>query len=643
MVAINSLARRLSAYKRWCEGLADTIREYQHWMEQTGLADGAEDLRVYELMDMLRSDKLTVALVAEFSRGKTELINAIFFADYKQRLLPSEAGRTTMCPTELLYDDRLEPCIRLLPIETRDSSTTIVEYKRTPVQWTTLPLDLESPKQMAETLREIIKTKPVPIREAQKLGLYHPTPEIPAQANGLIDIPVWRHAVINYPNPLLKQGLVILDTPGLNALGTEPELTMGMLPKAQAVLFLLAADTGVTKSDMEVWQRHVCTARGAGQNGCIAVLNKIDTLWDELRDDAAVSASIARQAEDTARALGIDRRQVFPVSAQKGLLGKIKADHALLEKSGLLALEIKLSEDIIPSRQRYVRERVAREIGNIVEATEATVVARLTATENQIAELKTLGGKNLDMIQAMVQRMREERDAYDKKLESFQATRAVLSEQLRILLETLSLTAFDALIARTRQDMKESWTTHGLKVGMASFFDGASEIMEKVSKQAHQIKGLIEAVYGKFHSEHGLPKIKPAGFSLLSYRSRLQKLHDEAEAFRNSAVLLLTEEHFVISKFFITLVSRAREIYTDCNAEANVWSKAILTPILNQLREHKQMLDKRLDNLKKIQNNLDTLGNRIADLEATRDQLHKQQGAVRVMLDRIHQPLPALD
>jgi hypothetical protein len=643
MVAINSLARRLAAYKRWCEGLVDTIREYQHWMEQNGLADGAEDLRVYELMDMLKSDKLTVALVAEFSRGKTELINAIFFADYKQRLLPSEAGRTTMCPTELLYDDKLGPCIRLLPIETRASSTSIADYKRAPVQWTFLPLDLDSPKQMTETLRELMKTKPVPVREAQKLGLYHPTPEAPTPANGLIDIPVWRHAIINYPSPLLKQGLVVLDTPGLNALGTEPELTMGMLPKAQAVLFLLAADTGVTKSDMEVWQRHLGTARGAGHNGCIAVLNKIDTLWDELRDDAAVSASIARQAEDTARVLGIDRQQVFPVSAQKGLLGKIKADHALLEKSGLLALEIKLSEDIIPSRQRYVRERVAREIGNIVETTEATVAARLTATENQIAELKSLGGKNLDMIQAMVQRMRAERDAYDKKLQSFQSTRAVLSEQIRILLETLSLPAFDALIAKTRQDMKESWTTHGLKVGMASFFDGAGEIMEKVSKQAHQIKGLIEAVYGKFHSEYGLPKVKPASFSLLPYRSRLQKLHDEAEAFRNSAVLLLTEEHFVISKFFITLVSRAREIYTDCNTEANAWSKAILTPILNQLRDHKVMLDKRLENLKQIQNNLDTLGVRIADLETLRDQLHKQQGAVRVMLERIHQPLPLLD
>ena len=55
------------------------------------------------------------------------------------------------------------------------------------------------------------------------------------------------------------------------------------------------------------------------------------------------------------------------------------------------------------------------------------------------------------------------------------------------------------------------------------------------------------------------------------------------------------------------------------------------------------MLDKRLDNLKKIQNNLDTLGNRIAELEATRDQLHKQQAAVRGVLQRINQPLPALE
>ena len=39
-----------------------------------------------------------VAFVAEFSRGKSELINAVFFAGYKRRIMPASAGRTTSAP-----------------------------------------------------------------------------------------------------------------------------------------------------------------------------------------------------------------------------------------------------------------------------------------------------------------------------------------------------------------------------------------------------------------------------------------------------------------------------------------------------------------------------------------------------------------
>jgi len=396
----------------------------------------------------------------------------------------------------------------------------------------------------------------------------------------------------------------------------------------------------VTKSDMDVWQQHLRQSRGPAASGCIAVLNKIDTLWDDLHDEPTIKTLIHRQLEDTARTLQIDRDRVFPVSAQKGLLGKIKADHGLLKRSGLLDLEVRLSEDLIPARQRYIRERVAQEIGAIVQSTQATVAARLSATDSQITELKALGGKNLDMIQSMITRMREEKSAYEKKLESFQATRAFLSEQIRVLLESLSIPAFDALIDQTRRDMKESWTTHGLKVGMASFFRGAGDTMEKVNKHTHQIKGMLDAAYQKFQAEYNLPKMKPAPFSLISFRSRLQKLQDEADAYRKSAVLVVTEEHFVISKFFITLVSQAREIFSECNAAAASWSKAIMAPIMNQLREHKQMMEKRLDNLKKIQANLDSLGTRIAELETTRDQLKKQQESIRKMMERIHRPPP---
>lgn len=640
--AVNAFGKRLSDYKNWCDELAGIINEYQQWIETQGLGSGEDDLRVYELIDALKSDKLTVALVAEFSRGKTELINAIFFADFKQRLLPSDAGRTTMCPTELLHDEKQPPSVKLLPIETRKSPLTIAEYKRTPTQWQVFPLDLSQPKAMAETLTQIVKTQTVTLREAEELGLYNPlAPGTVPPSDGKVQIPVWRHAIINFPHPLLKQGLVVLDTPGLNSLGTEPELTMSMLPSAHAVLFVLAADAGVSKSDLDVWNNHVCAAKHGASDARIVVLNKVDTLWDELRTPEMVASSLGRQIEDTARILGVTKRQIFPVSAQKGLLGKIKVDHGLITRSGLIPLENKLSTDVVGAKQELMREKITREIGSIVDHTRAMIEARLVAVDAQLAELKSLSGKSQDAIQQMIDRMRTEKQTYDKTLTSFQTTRTMLSEHTKVLLDYLSVESFDGLMAQTRTAMKESWTTHGLQVGMRTMFDGATIMMEKAHAQAEQIVGLVHAIYGKFHADHGLANIKPAGFSLAVYRSQLQRLQEEAEAFSKSPIMVMTEQHFVIKKFFITLASRARMVYQECNSAARNWSKAIMAPILAQVREHKIMMDHRLENLKRVHENLGALSGRIADIEATKQNLENQLLIIGNMLRKINQPLAA--
>src|ERR1700693_4454090 len=70
-----------------------------------------------------------------FPPGKSELISAIFFADFGQRLLPSSAGRTTMCPTELLYDSTRPPSIRLLPIPARGAAGAVVVFKNYAGEW----------------------------------------------------------------------------------------------------------------------------------------------------------------------------------------------------------------------------------------------------------------------------------------------------------------------------------------------------------------------------------------------------------------------------------------------------------------------------------------------------------------------------
>jgi len=415
------LGQRIDALKNWRDELIGLVDEYHGWLEKQNLASGEEDLKLYELVEKLRSDTLTVAMVAEFSRGKTELINAIFFANHKQRLLPSEAGRTTMCPTEIGYDDKFPPCIKLLPIESRKQSVSIAELKRAPTNWTVLPLEVGSPEKLAEAFKEMVKTKTVGVRDAEALGLYDartsgggPT----LTSEGRVEIPVWRHAIINYPHPLLKQGVVILDTPGLNSLGTEPELTLGMLPNAHAVLFVLAADTGVTKSDLEVWNNHVCVATGARPTGRFAVLNKIDALWDELRAEGSYETSLVRQVDETARALGIPREQVYAVSAQKGLVAKVKGDMALLARSGLAKLEGAIGEHLVGVKQQLLREKVSREVGSLIESTGGMIDARRLALDNQLKESRALSGKSHEAIQQMLTRMREEKLAYDKTLQS---------------------------------------------------------------------------------------------------------------------------------------------------------------------------------------------------------------------------------
>jgi hypothetical protein len=276
--------------------LSRRIAEYRQWLGKEDLNDSQRDLRLQQLIDRLAEDKLHVAFIAEFSRGKSELINAIFLSDLKQRLLPSTAGRTTMCPTELLYDAPKPPMIQLLPIETRSSNATISEYKTYPDEWNqvvpwTPPRRQRGPGHAGSLPGQIRAAWKKP----RRFGLYNaddPQSSLTQNEDGTVSIPAWRHAIINFPHPFLEKGLVVYDTPGLNAIGVEPELTFNLLPNAHAVLFVLAADTGVTKSDIEVWRSHIYS-RG-NNRGRLVALNKIDGLWDELKTEAQINAEIAR-------------------------------------------------------------------------------------------------------------------------------------------------------------------------------------------------------------------------------------------------------------------------------------------------------------------------------------------------------------
>jgi len=617
----DSLNQRLKDYQNWRERLAETIHNFHTWLDEHKLASPEQELRLFEAVDALRKDQLTIAFVAEFSRGKTELINALFFSEYGQRLLPSEAGRTTMCPTELFYDHSTDRTyIRLLPIESRRDERSIADLKHEPIQWTQIGIDPDSPGQTADALKEVVRTKMVPIELALELGLYNEAEDSYFKLHGKrpaeVEVPYWRHALISFPHELLKRGLVILDTPGLNTLGNEPELTLNMLPSAQAVFFILAADTGVTRSDMDIWDHHVRTVRERRDAGLTVVLNKIDTLWDELKSDEQVRSEIERQRRITAEQLRVPPNQVFPLSAKKGLHAKIKADTALLQASRLPALEHYLSDEVLPSRQALVKADLVARVGGMLDEHLNSLKTRETAVVKQLDELRSIRGKNADVIMHLVNKTQEEKDAYLRNVESFQSSRGLIQNQGIKMMEALSIEALDKLISETRESMKNSWTTTGLKHGMETFFDGARDAMEQVTNQAEQTRLLIRATYRKFHKEHGLPEVTPRPFNISQFSSELERLYHEAENFRRSPVTTMTEQSFVIKKFFISLVSHARSVFFKANKDADNWLKEVMTPLVKQIKEHKSRIEKRLDTLHRVSESRDTVDARIKELEA---------------------------
>ncbi|MBV2091874.1 MAG: dynamin family protein [Candidatus Thiodiazotropha sp. (ex Ctena orbiculata)] len=633
---------QLQAYEQWKKDIINTIEEYGPWLEENGMSTEDVQQRINHTLGTLKGDKLTIAFVAEFSRGKTELINAIFFADYGRRLLPSDAGRTTMCPTEIFYDDqRNEAYVRLLPIETRLQENTLSQLRHDTKQWVHYPLETDSVEQMQAALSEVVQTKEVSLEEAKHLGLYspdlHPHQNQPPET---VEIPKWRHAQISFPNPMLKKGLTILDTPGLNALGTEPELTLNMLPAAQAVLFVLGADTGVTRSDMEIWQHHIKGFQSGRQRGLMVVLNKIDTLWDDLREHEDIHEAIRNQQTNTAELLGVEPNVVFPISAQKGLLAKIKGEKQLLEKSALLDLENYLGQDVLNIKQQIILDTVSADVGQMLDNSRSMLSGKLNDTKYQLEELEELSDKSDDVITNLMEKTRSEQAQYLRDVDTFQQSRKQLKQQANLLAEILSLEALEGTIEKCRKDMSNSWTTSGMKSSMKSLFDETRRTMLKVVNQSEQTRKLIRAIYRKFQNEHGFAVVQPKMFSIVKYRVELELLHQEAEIFRNSPVTAMMEQNFVVKRFFSALVKRAHDIFKRADEEINQWLGSTLEPLVIQIKDHKEMMEKRLTNLQKIGQSRNTLQYRILELQEQYTELARQLTALRNMSNRLSNSRP---
>jgi predicted GTPase len=629
------LASRFEEYGSWRDSLAKAIVDLRQWMGESQLLEGDAARRLEVALDRLAEDKLVIAFVAEFSRGKSELINAIFFAEYGKRILPSSAGRTTMCPTELLYDQTLPPSIRALPIETRSRRGSTSDFKRVTAEWKVFPLDTSSADGMLDAFKIVADTVRVPVEEARGYGLFDgddPDQALAVDKHGTVEISKWRHAVINFPHPLLKHGLVILDTPGLNAIGTEPELTLSLVPNAHAVLFVLAADTGVTKSDMDVW-RHV--VGDAGHRNHIAVLNKIDGLWDALKTPGEIEREVRRQVHAVAATLDLEPMRVFPVSAQKGLVAKVQGDERLLEASRLPLLEEALIELLVPAKQKIVRDQTVTAVERVASETRQALSARERGVIEQLYELRSLQGKNQSSIERMTRRAYGEQREFEEVVRKIVAARLVLSRLSEELFAPLRVSALRDHVLATRRRMKNSQLSPQLSGAVKAYFAGLRTMLRSANAKTLEIEKMVIGVQRRFAEELGWSLSPPMAFSLDTYLAEVERAEAAYRAQFGTLAVLTTEKWALMQRFFDTVVSKSREIFAAAERDTEAWVKSLLPPLEMQVREQRTQLKKRAESVGKIRDAQGSLDDRITELEEVLEDAQAKLAVLRRLSERI--------
>jgi hypothetical protein len=391
-------------------------------------------------------------------------------------------------------------------------------------------------------------------------------------------------------------------------MGAEPELTVSSIPNAHALLFLLATDTGVTQSDYEIWNKLV--SKHAGQH--YAVLNKIDMLWDDLKTDEEIGKTIQRQIESTASQLNIAPSSVLAISAQKALVAKVRGDEGLLKRSGIQTLEVLLAREIIPSREKIMRESVMREMGPLIHESRETAYHRLMTANQSLHDLQALSGKNQQIISQLREKMLTDKQNYEVTMRNFNVTRKIIADQGQELLSHLEDSRLETIIEESMVAISESWTTAGLVKGMQTLIQRVSAEFDFAHQQCAGMIRLLNTAYQRFHEVHGLEEADPPVLNLSRYKGRLHELMLSTEDFCADPMNIMLEKRFMIKKFYIALVAQARIVFRQVRMETETWLRLTLDPIVARIHEHKAQLERRLENLNKVHANLGSLQERSA-------------------------------
>ena len=309
-------------------GLQTVLRQTISALQGLGADSSGDIRRLEEMADRLAQGRFHLAVLGQFKRGKSTLLNALL----GHAALPTSVIPLTAVPTFVRY--AASPAVR-------------IHYQ-----------DDRKPQEV-----------PLPRAEdmAGLLAQYVTEGGNPKNRLGVAQVDVF------LPSPILRRGVVLIDTPGIGStFRHNTEAALNFLPQCDAALFLLSADPPITEVEVE-FLAHV----RAKVTRLFFILNKVDYLSRGERQAALEFLRTILQEQ-----AGIEEAQIFCLSAKMGLEAREGMNPLLWRESGLEEIEDHLVEFLADEKATDLRRAIARRTCGILEA--ALMQVRLSIRSMQM-------------------------------------------------------------------------------------------------------------------------------------------------------------------------------------------------------------------------------------------------------------------
>ncbi|WP_308388115.1 dynamin family protein [Acidithiobacillus sp. AMEEHan] len=405
----STLVSALQDFAGWRSELAALVEQVSAFSYRLDLLPSGTMLRLEMLAREIREERIVLSFYGEFARGKSELINALFFYDQQYRFLPSGVGQTTMCPVEICAASNAS--IDFLPMQASSMHHNIQDLKKIPEQWRQIPLNLADREKTQAALHQIQETQCVPLGEARRFGLCPPLdsarPQLthcPSCGEGRVKISRWRYALLRVPHPVLSAGLIVIDTPGLNSLGSEADMGLDATRGADASIFVLGADTGVTQSDLQIWEQSLAIHSRRRQ---LVVINKCDLLVDEIEPVTSFAEKVREQLDSAAQRLQVQVDQVVSISAREALLGRLRQQEDRVRASGIEDLENAIGNILIPEKRKEIANSTKTILQRVIIDQRYVLEEQLQAVAADMESMRRLEAQAGDQVLALIDRQKK--------------------------------------------------------------------------------------------------------------------------------------------------------------------------------------------------------------------------------------------